>query len=110
MVGDDSVRYHSFVRAVAQFAPSLLLPRVAAEACAQVARWGSNRSILDGNSPVTPWALTEIARESILHGVDFGTVNFGGRTPTPRDLHRLCGLYGNLLEAAWADGVAWKAA
>jgi hypothetical protein len=46
---------------------------------------------LDGASPVTPWALAEIARESIVHGAQQGQA-----PPSLLGLQRLCALYANL--------------
>jgi hypothetical protein len=89
---DGTVPFAQFLRAICRFGPTELLTVVAAEGAQQTLRHREDpRTLLEGASPVTPWALTEIARESIVDGLQRGQ-----HPPTSHDLRRLCALYANL--------------
>jgi hypothetical protein len=91
-VPDQQVTFRKFVREVCRFAPAELLAAVAREGCVQTLRHRqSPHLLLDGASPVTPWALAEIARESIVYGAQQGQA-----PPSVLGLWRLCTLYANL--------------
>lgn len=78
-----------FIREVQKFAPNELLPALALEGTAQTIRHREDpKKLLDGASAVTPWAIMEIARESIVHGVQGGQ-----RPPSSQDMRRLCEMY-----------------
>jgi hypothetical protein len=86
------VTFPRFLREVTRFGPTELLTTVAREGAVQTLRHRSDpHSVIDGSSPVTLWALVEIARESIIHGAQQGQ-----HPPTASELHRLCSLFSNL--------------
>lgn len=91
MAGNGLVPFRTFVRNVAKYAPSALLPEVARISSQQALRHraGIDR-YFDVRRPETPWALVEVARECIVHGVE------NGRRASPDVVARLCSLYVNL--------------
>lgn len=87
------VRFHRFIKKVTRYDQVALLEAVALMASEQAQRHvqGPN-DYFDGRDGVTPWALTEIAREAIVFGLP------GGRVPRQDDVRRLCFHYANLTD------------
>lgn len=93
------VPFPRFLRAVTRFPRDQLLEALAVEGVRQTQRHKVDpRTLVDGRSPVTPWAITEIAREAIVHGLQNG-----GPAPSGADVHRLCALFAEL-DDPLADG------
>lgn len=85
------VSFRRFVKEVARYGPSALLPQVGIVGSEQAHHHREGPSdYFDARSGVTPWALVEVARECIVHGVE------SGRAATVEDVRRLCLLYANL--------------
>lgn len=86
------VPYSTLVRHVQKYRPSDLLRLIAYTASRQTDRWYANGArFTDLEAPLTPAALIEVARESIVHAIDYHA-----RTPTLSDLRQLCGMVINL--------------
>jgi hypothetical protein len=86
------MRFDRFVKKIGRYRTYSLVEAIAREGAVQSALHASNgpHEYFDGRSGVTPWALTEIARESILLNVK------DGRDPTAEDVRRLCHHYSQL--------------
>lgn len=83
--------YERFENEVARFRPTELLPLVAAAATLTQRRMDDPERLLVDGHVVTPWALSVIARESIVHGSELAP-----RTAAQRDVERLCRRYVDL--------------
>jgi hypothetical protein len=85
------VSFRRFVKEVGKYGPTALLPEIARIGSHQALRHreGGER-YFDVRRPETPWALVEVARECIVHGVETG------RPASVDDVARLCSLYVHL--------------
>lgn len=85
------VSFQRFVKEVAKYGPTALLPEIARVGSQQALRHReSDGRYFDVQRPETPWALVEVARECIVHGVE------NGRPAGIDVVTRLCSSYLNL--------------
>lgn len=99
---NGAVSFSRFLREVTRFAPSGLLEALAREGSIQTLRHRDDpRSLIDRSGWLTPWGIIEIARESIVHGIQ------GGQPPPSREaVRRLGSLFNNLDDPMAASPMA----
>lgn len=99
--GVSERRYKDFRREIRAFRPRDLLPAVA-RIGARFAETGPQGlgAALAADNIVTPWALTAVARESIVSGSDAAAT----QRVSHRDVRRLCAVYAELEDPVSRDG------